>query len=274
MQVPVETDALPVTPVAGQPDPGKRPLLVSRHVSRHFEGVHAVEDVSIDVLPGRITGLIGPNGAGKSTFLAVLAGTLPVSSGAIIFDGDDVTGWPAYRRARRGLVRTFQLPSEFGQLTVLENLLAAAPGNRGDTLRGALLGKRYWKADEDRLVEQARLLLDRFRMSAKESDYASSLSGGQKRLVEIMRALMLQPRLLLLDEPMSGVHPSIIGQIADYCEALRDEGLTILMVEHELHMIERMCNPVVVMAQGSVIGQGTMAALRQQREIVDAYLVG
>jgi len=123
-------------------------------------------------------------------------------------------------------------------------------------------------------VERARALLDRFRMSAKESDYASSLSGGQKRLVEIMRALMLQPRLLLLDEPMSGVHPSIVGEIADYCEALRDEGLTILMVEHELHMIERMANPVVVMAQGSVIGQGTMAALRQQREIVDAYLVG
>ena len=119
-----------------------------------------------------------------------------------------------------------------------------------------------------------RVLLDRFRMSAKESDYASSLSGGQKRLLEIMRALMLQPRLLLLDEPMSGVHPSIVGEIADYCEALRVEGLTILMVEHELHIVERMCNPVVVMAQGSVIGQGTMDALRQQREIVDAYLVG
>jgi neutral amino acid transport system ATP-binding protein len=274
VQVPAQTDVAPMTPVAGGPAPGERPLLVAQRVSRHFEGVRAVEDVSIDVLPGRITGLIGPNGAGKSTFLAVLAGTLPASSGAIIFDGDDVTGWPAYRRARRGLVRTFQLPSEFAQLTVLENLLAAAPDNRGDTLRGALLGKRYWKADEDRLVEQGRVLLDRFRMSAKESDYASSLSGGQKRLVEIMRALMLQPRLLLLDEPMSGVHPSIIGEIADYCEALRDEGLTILMVEHELHMIERMCNPVVVMAQGSVIGQGTMTALRQQREIVDAYLVG
>ena len=158
----------------------------------------------------------------------MLAGTLPASSGTIIFDGDDVTALPAFRRARRGLVRTFQLPSEFAQLTVLENLLAAAPNNRGDSLGGALLGKRYWKADEDRLVEQARVLLDRFRMSAKESDYASSLSGGQKRLVEIMRALMLQPRLLLLDEPMSGVHPSIVGEIADYCEALRDEGLTIL----------------------------------------------
>ena len=272
--MPVGTDAIAPTPASGLQTPAERPLLVARHVSRHFEGVRAVEDVSIEVLPGRITGLIGPNGAGKSTFLAVLAGTLPASSGVITFDGEEVTALPAFRRARRGLVRTFQLPSEFAQLTVLENLLAAAPDNRGDSLLGAILGKRYWKADEDRLVEQARVLLDRFRMSAKESDYASSLSGGQKRLVEIMRALMLRPRLLLLDEPMSGVHPSIVGEIADYCEALRDDGLTILMVEHELHMIERMCNPVIVMAQGGVIGQGTMAALRQQREIVDAYLVG
>ena len=283
--MPVETDAVAATPAAAQQPLSQRPLLVATHVSRHFDGVRAVEDVSIDVLPGRITGLIGPNGAGKSTFLAVLAGTLPASSGTITFDGHDVTSLPAFRRARRGLVRTFQLPSEFAQLTVLENLparhredgcgnSAAAPHNRGDSLVGALLGKRYWRADEDRLVAEARALLDRFRMTAKESDYASSLSGGQKRLVEIMRALMLQPRLLLLDEPMSGVHPSIIGEIADYCEALRDDGLTILIVEHELHMIERMCDPVIVMAQGSVIGQGTMAALRQQREIVDAYLVG
>ena len=141
-------------------------------------------------------------------------------------------------------------------------------------MRGALLGKRYWMGDERRLVDQARELLARFSMSAKESDYAGSLSGGQKRLVEIMRALMLQPRLLLLDEPMSGVHPSIIGEIASYLEALRDEGLTILIVEHELHMIERLCNPVVVMAQGRVIGHGSMTELRRQREIVEAYLVG
>jgi ABC-type branched-subunit amino acid transport system ATPase component len=250
------------------------PLLVARNVSRHFEGMRAVDDVSMDVLPGRITGLIGPNGAGKSTLLAVLAGTLPASEGTITLDGEDVTRVPAYRRARRGLVRTFQLPSEFAQLTLLENLLVAAPKNRGDSLLGAVLGKRYWRNDENALIERARALLDRFRMSAKESDYAGSLSGGQKRLLEIMRALMLQPRILLLDEPMSGVHPSIVSEIADYCEALRDEGLTILMVEHELHMIERMCDPVIVMAQGRIIGQGSMATLRQQREIVDAYLVG
>jgi ABC-type branched-subunit amino acid transport system ATPase component len=236
--------------------------------------MRAVDGVSIDVLPGRLTGLIGPNGAGKSTLLAVLAGTLPPSSGAIAFDGADITRLPAYRRARRGLVRTFQLASEFAQLTVLENLLATAPGNRGDSLLGALLGRRYWEADERRQVAEARELLDRFRMRGKEDEYAGNLSGGQKRLVEIMRALMLKPRLLLLDEPMAGVHPSIVHEIATYLEALRDDGLTILMVEHQLGMVERLCDPVIVMAQGAVIGQGSLASLRRQREIVDAYLVG
>ena len=250
------------------------PLLAATDIHRHFEGMRAVDGVSIEVPRGQITGLIGPNGAGKSTYLAVLAGTLPATSGRIIFDGEDITGLPAFRRARLGLVRTFQLPSEFARLTVLENLLVAAPDNRGDSLVGALLGRRYWIADERRLVAQARALLARFGMTAKESDYAGTMSGGQKRLVEIMRALMLRPRLLLLDEPMSGVHPSIILQIQHYLESLRDEGLTILMVEHELHMVERLCDSVVVMAQGKVIGSGTMASLRRQPEIVDAYLVG
>jgi ABC-type branched-subunit amino acid transport system ATPase component len=254
--------------------PVSEPMLAARDIHRHFEGMHAVDGVSMEVMPGRITGLIGPNGAGKSTFMAVLAGTLPASSGSIVFQGEDITRMPAYQRARRGLVRTFQLPSEFGQLTVLENLLVAAPDNGGESLLGALLGKRYWLADENRLVSQARTLLKRFGMGPKESDYAGMLSGGQKRLVEIMRALMLRPRLLLLDEPMSGVHPSIVDEIAGYLETLRDEGLTILMVEHELHMVERLCDPVVVMAQGKVIGQGGMAMLRKQPEIVEAYLVG
>jgi branched-chain amino acid transport system ATP-binding protein len=206
--------------------------------------------------------------------LAVLAGTLPASAGSIVFDGHDVTHLPAYRRARSGLVRTFQLPSEFGQLTVLENLLVAAPNNRGESMLGALLGRRFWGSDEQLLVDRARRLLARLGMAAKESEYAANLSGGQKRLLEIMRALMLGPRLLLLDEPMAGVHPSIVGEIATYLEALREEGITILMVEHELHVVERLCDPVIVMAQGRVIGQGSMEELRRQREIVDAYLVG
>ena len=156
--------------MAARPD--STPMLVATDVHRHFEGVHAVDGVSLDIPRGQITGLIGPNGAGKSTFMAVLAGTLPASEGTIMFDGADVTRMPAHGRARRGLVRTFQLPSEFGRLTVLENLLVAAPNNRGDSLWGALLGRRHWIADERRLVAEARGLLRRFGMSAKESDYA------------------------------------------------------------------------------------------------------
>ena len=249
-------------------------LLVAKDVHRHFEGMHAVDGVSIEVATGKITGLIGPNGAGKSTFLAVLAGTLPASEGTVVFDGQDITRMPAYALARRGLVRTFQLPSEFARLTVIENLLVAAPHNRGDSLWGALLGKAYWMVDERPLIDQARGLLKRFGMTAKESDYAGTMSGGQKRLIEIMRALMLKPRVLLLDEPMSGVHPSIVEEIHHYLQELRKDGMTILMVEHELHLVERLCDSVVVMAQGKVIGSGTMATLRQQKEIVDAYLVG
>jgi len=249
-------------------------VLVAREVHRHFEGMHAVDGVSIEVPAGKITGLIGPNGAGKSTFLAVLAGTLPATSGTITFERREITKLPAYARARRGLVRTFQLPSEFARLTVLENLLVAAPGNRGDSLIGALLGKRYWIEDERRLVGEARSLLKRFGMSAKESDYAGNMSGGQKRLIEIMRALMLHPRCLLLDEPMSGVHPKVVEEIQYYLQTLRADGLTILMVEHELHLVEQLCDSVVVMAQGKVIGSGTMANLRKQQEIVDAYLIG
>ena len=249
-------------------------MLVATDIHRHFEGMRAVDGVSLEVIPGKITGLIGPNGAGKSTFMAVLAGTLPATSGTIVFDGEAITRLPAYQRARRRLVRTFQLPSEFAQLTVLENLLVAAPSHRGDSLFGALMGKRYWDADEQRVVDEARGLLKRFGMSAKESDYAGTMSGGQKRLIEIMRALMLHPRLLLLDEPMSGVHPKIVEEIQYYLQDLRAGGLTILMVEHELHMVERLCDRVVVMAQGKVIGSGTMASLRRQQEIVDAYLVG
>jgi branched-chain amino acid transport system ATP-binding protein len=259
---------------AAEAPSAERPLLIASDIHRHFEGLHAVDGVSIEVPAGKITGLIGPNGAGKSTLLAVLAGSLPASSGTIVFDGRDITDSPAYMRARSGLVRTFQLPSEFARLTVLENLLVAAPDNKGDSLFGALMGKRYWIGDERRLVEAARALLERFGMTAKESDYAGNMSGGQKRLIEIMRALMLRPRLLLLDEPMSGVHPKIVLEIQHYLQDLRAEGLTILMVEHELHMVERLCDSVVVMAQGKVIGSGTMASLRRQREIVDAYLVG
>ncbi len=243
-------------------------------VSRDFGGVHAVAGVSIEVRRGTLTGLIGPNGAGKSTLLAMLAGTMPVTSGQVIYAGADVTGVPAYRRARLGLVRTFQLASEFKRLTVMENLLSAVPVNRGDSLAGALRGRRYWRADEEAAIARARALLDRFGLSGYADTYAGDLSGGQRRLTEIMRALMTEPTMLLLDEPMAGVHPRLARQIGAQLLGLCAEGMTILMVEHELAIMDEFCDPVIVMAEGTVLATGTMAALRARTEVVEAYLVG
>jgi branched-chain amino acid transport system permease protein len=241
---------------------------------RDFGGVHAVAGVSIEVRRGTLTGLIGPNGAGKSTLLGMLAGTIGVTSGQVIYQGADVTAVPAYRRARQGLVRTFQLASEFKRLTVMENLLSAAPGNAGDSLVGALRGRRYWRHDEDATIARARTLLDRFGLSSHADTYGGDLSGGQRRLTEIMRALMAEPTMLLLDEPMAGVHPRLARQIGAQLLDLCAEGMTILMVEHELAIMDEFCDPVIMMAEGAVLATGTMAALRARTEVVEAYLVG
>jgi branched-chain amino acid transport system permease protein len=249
-------------------------ILQAVDVSRDFGGVHAVSGVSFSVRRGTVTGLIGPNGAGKSTLLALLAGTNRVSGGRILYQGKDVTGEPAYRRARLGMVRTFQLASEFRRLTVMENLLSAAPGNRGDSLAGALAGRRYWRRDEAAAVAKAAGILRRFGLDALASEYAGDLSGGQRRLVEIMRALMSDPQLLLLDEPMAGVHPELARRIGDMLVALSRDGLTVLMVEHELAIMDEFCDPVIVMAEGSVLAEGTMTQLRGRAEVVEAYLVG
>jgi branched-chain amino acid transport system ATP-binding protein/branched-chain amino acid transport system permease protein len=255
-------------------DGGGEVVLAARGVSREFGGVQAVRDVSFEVRRGTLTGLIGPNGAGKSTLLAMLAGTLGVSGGTISYRGQDVTPMPAYRRARLGLVRTFQLASEFKRLTVMENLLAAVPRNRGDSLRGAILGKHYWRADETAAIERAERLLERFGLTRLANNYAGDLSGGQRRLVEIMRALMTEPAMLLLDEPMAGVHPDLARRIGRQLTELCADGMTILMVEHELAIMDEFCNPVVVMADGAVLAEGTMDQLRARSEVVEAYLVG
>jgi ABC-type branched-subunit amino acid transport system ATPase component len=252
-----------------------RPVVLETvDVVREFGGVRAVAGVSIQVRKGTLTGLIGPNGAGKSTLLAMLAGTLPVTSGKIIYEGRDITGVPAFRRARLGLVRTFQLASEFKRLTVMENLLSAVSGNRGDTFRGSLLGKHYWQADETAAIARAEAILERFGLEQFANHYAGDLSGGQRRLVEIMRALMAEPATLLLDEPMAGVHPNLARRIGNELVALCEEGMTILMVEHELAIMDEFCDPVVVMAEGAVLAEGTMQQLRGRSEVVEAYLVG
>jgi branched-chain amino acid transport system permease protein len=249
-------------------------ILRTDGLSKDFGGVRAVMDVSIEVRRGSLTGLIGPNGAGKSTLLAMLAGTLQASSGRVFFDGADVTALPAYRRARSGLVRTFQLASEFKRLTVMENLLVAGPIRRGDSFRGALAGRRYWRGDEEAAVSRAGELLNRFGLEEYANTYAGDLSGGQRRIVEIMRALMASPSVLLLDEPMAGVHPALARRIGDALRDLCAEGMTIVMVEHELAIMDEYCDPVIVMAEGAVLAEGTMRALRARAEVVEAYLVG
>lgn len=249
-------------------------MLEVRDLHRDFGGVKAVDGATFAVPAGRITGLIGPNGAGKSTALAMIAGALKPSAGAITFLGEDVTGRPSYQLARRGLIRTFQISSEFARLTVMENLLVAAPDHPGEKMHTVLLGKWSWKWHETELLERARALLDRFDMTRMVDEYAGNLSGGQKRLLELMRALMAEPRLLLLDEPMSGVHPTLARRIEQILLDLRDEGMTMLMVEHELQVVERLCDPIVVMARGRVISRGTMEEIRSDQGVLDAYLVG
>ncbi len=249
-------------------------ILSVRDVHRAFGGVKAVDGATFTAAPARVTGLIGPNGAGKSTLLGIIAGAIQADSGIIEFDGADVTEHPAHRMARLGLIRTFQLSAEFSKLTVLENLLVAAPAQKGESLLGAELGRLYWGHDEDRLVARARDVLERFAMSPKENELAGNLSGGQKRLLEIMRALMAHPKLLLLDEPFAGVNPTLAREIERYLLDLRDEGLSMIMVEHELGVVERLCDPVVVMAQGKVIAEGPMHEVVVRQEVLDAYLIG
>ncbi len=243
-------------------------------LSRAFEGVRAVDDVSMSFQRGRLTGIIGPNGAGKSTMLAMLAGTLPPTAGTIVYRDEDITSLPAYRRARAGLVRTFQLASEFKRLTVIENLLAAIPDQRGESFRGAMLGRRYWGAQETDAIERSQAMLERFGLIELADRYAGELSGGQRRLVEIMRALMADPDVLLLDEPMAGVHPRLAHEIGMHLVALAESGMTVVMVEHELSIMDEFADPVIVMAEGRVLAEGTMDALRSRQEVMEAYLVG
>jgi ABC-type branched-subunit amino acid transport system ATPase component len=251
-----------------------RIVLSVRDLRVSFGGNHAVDGATFDIPEGELTGLIGPNGAGKSTALKVIAGALEPNEGSVLFEGEELAGQPAYAVARRGVIRTFQISSEFARLTVLENLLVAVPNQRGATLLGALRGRKYWRAQEQESLAQAYALLREFQLLHAANQYAGLLSGGQKRLVEIMRALMAQPRLLLLDEPLAGVNPTLRLVVEEHIIRLRDQGLTMIMVEHELPTVERCCDDVVVMARGSVLAQGTMAELRRNREVIDAYLVG
>ncbi len=249
-------------------------ILAVTEIQRDFGGVRAVDGATFTVARRSITGLIGPNGAGKSTALGIVSGFIPPGRGTIRFDGVDVTGVQAYRRARLGLVRTFQLSHEFGSLTTLENLIVAAPRARSESTLGVLGGRRYWGREEREITERARALLALFGMEDKTYERARQLSGGQKRMLELMRAVMTEPALLLLDEPTAGLSPMLTQKLGDACLALREQGLSILLVEHELDTVDRLCDTVVVMVQGKVFAEGSMADLRTRREVQEAYIAG
>jgi ABC-type branched-subunit amino acid transport system ATPase component len=249
-------------------------VLELRQLSKAFGGVRAVNEVDFAVQPGEFLAMIGPNGAGKSTCFNMINGQLAPDSGEILLDGKNIAGSTAVSVARRGVIRTFQTASVFARMTVLENLLLGAPPSPGERLRSSFVGRRAWRRAEAEQVEQARGLLARLDLTAHADSYAGELSGGQKRLVEIGRAMMAQPRLLLLDEPMAGVSRMLAAPIEALIDELRASGITVVLIEHELGLVERLCSPVIVLAQGRVLKQGEMAEVRADPEVRRAYLVG
>jgi ABC-type branched-subunit amino acid transport system ATPase component len=254
--------------------PGAAPLLEVSELRCSFGGVQAVAGASFAVRTGTLTGLIGPNGAGKSTVINIIGGQVRPTAGTVRFDGHPIGGMAPHDISRAGITRTFQTANVFGRLTVLENLLLGAPHWRGETLRAALTGKWLWRRNEAALIDKAQAILERFGLTRLQNEYAGELSGGQRRLVEIMRALMAEPKLLLLDEPMAGINPSLARSIADMLAQLRDEGMTMVMVEHDLHLVDLLCDPVICMVWGRVLAEGSMVDLRRNREVINAYLEG
>lgn len=252
------------------PDPN--PLLIVQGVSHAFGGVYALNDCALSVPEGAIAALIGPNGAGKSTLVNVVSGLYPLQRGRVVFGGQDISGWPSHRVAQQRLIRTFQISRQFDSLTVLENLLVVAPGQGGEHIWNAILRPSIGRKYDTALLEEAHRVVDAFGLYEARNEYSATLSGGQKRLLELARAMMAKPRLLILDEPMAGVNPVLIGQLVDHIRALRDDGITFLLVEHNLSVVAELCELVIVMAEGRIIAEGSMSQVRQHRGVVDAYL--
>lgn len=254
---------------------GTENLLAVEHLSRSFGGVHAVQDVSFDVPPGVTYGLIGPNGAGKSTAMNLIAGSEVPDAGGIYFRGEAIDRLPDYRRARKGVVRAFQHPAIFGRMTVLESLLLASPKMPGQTYRSIFsTRRRVWREYERQAIDRALVLLDRFELRRTANEYTANLSGGQQKLLELIRAICAEPVLLLLDEPFAGVHVRNVEAVCDLLTELRDQGVTILMTEHELSLVERLCSVAIVMARGRVIYRGSLAEGLEDEEVIQAYVAG
>lgn len=257
-----------VAPEAGVPKPD--PVLTVDGVTRTFGGLTAVDVGHLEFQRGAITGLIGPNGAGKTTLFNLLTGFDRADSGSWVYDGAPLQRLPPHQVARRGVVRTFQLTKALAGMTVMDNMRLGATGQRGESFLGALF--TGWGAQERRVTERAGELLARFRLDAKADDLAGSLSGGQRKLLEMARALMMDPTVVMLDEPMAGVNPALTQSLLGHVKSLRDEGMSVVFVEHDMDVIRDISDWVVVMAQGQVIAEGPPQALSSNQAVVDAYL--
>jgi neutral amino acid transport system ATP-binding protein len=241
-------------------------------LTKAFQGVHAVNGAAFDIPEGQITALIGPNGAGKTTVVNILSGAMTCEGGREFIGETEVTNWPSYKIARLGLLRTFQLSRELGGLTVLENLLTAPAQQAGESLFNVLFRPKLIRQQERAHAERALQLLDIYGLYGQRDIRARELSGGQKKLLEIARAVMASPKILLLDEPMAGVNPALIERIGGYILDLKQSGVTVLMIEHNLNVVEKICDYVIVLAEGRTLATGRLSELRENTEVVKAYL--
>lgn len=253
-------------PGAPKPDP----ILVVDGARRSFGGLRAVDVDHLEVQRGAITALIGPNGAGKTTLFNILTGFERPDAGAWAFDGVALQHRRAHQIARAGMVRTFQLTKALARLTVLENMLLAAPRQRGERFAGALA--QGWRGQEDRNRRRAEALLDRFGLAPMSGQFAGTLSGGQRKLLEMARSLMADPRFLMLDEPMAGVNPRLRRSLLDHIRDMRREGATVLFIEHDMDVVMGISDWVVVMAEGRVVAEGPPGAVARAPVVIDAYL--
>ncbi|WP_123620931.1 ABC transporter ATP-binding protein [Halorubrum sp. CSM-61] len=255
------------------PSGGTSPLRVEGLVKR-FGGVTAVDGATFEVEQGSLTGLIGPNGAGKSTTFNCITGVHEPTAGSVYFKGENVTGLEPYRMARKGLVRTFQIARELSEMTVLENLMLAPKGQIGESaIRAVTPGLRGEVIEqEEEIRERAWETLDFFEIDHLATEHAGNLSGGQRKLLEMARALMTDPEVVLLDEPLAGVNPTLEEKLLDRIHQLREDGYTFLLVEHDMDVIMNNCEHVIVMHQGSVLAEGTGDEIRNDERVIEAYL--
>jgi len=256
------------------PQPGSKkpdPLLVADGIQRAFGGLNAVDVAHLEVQSGAITALIGPNGAGKTTFFNLLTGFDRPDAGTWSFDGRPLNGMSAYKVARLGMVRTFQLTKALSRLTVMENMKLGATGQRGENFFQALVPP-LWKAQERQIEQRADELLSRFKLAHMRDEFAGTLSGGQRKLLEMARALMARPKMVMLDEPMAGVNPALKQSLLDHIRDVRSDGTTVLFVEHDMDMVRDISDWVVVMSAGTIIAEGPPDSLSQNPVVVDAYL--